>query len=233
MQHARHHVSVVTDPGRGVAVLERRPIVRFAIVLAAGVAVVVTAVAVDAAVSGPTNRTVVSRVPATSVHLVDQDLVEATPRQATGIGPHRWVKILERLDRRRRQAWSQGHPALLDIVFAAGTPELARDRASLQAYLERGLRVEGVSLRFAGVDVMRHRPGWVRLRVVDQLTTARTVTAGQVRGALPRDRPSRHRIDLRHGQPVGGSRLLWRSDSGPSRCPAARVPLIPPAARWT
>lgn len=205
MQPGRHRVSVVTVSRPGAR--HEAPGGRSLVALAAVLSVVLAAVAVQSLMSAPVDETPDVGLPATAVSAVD-----ASPRlpfQGTGgrgeeAGPRRWVEMLERLDRRRSRAWSRGEPWRLTSVYAAHTPELARDRAALRAYLSRGLRVDGVSLRYAAVDVVRSHQGWVRLRVVDQLSPVRVVTADDVGRWLPRDRPSRHLIELRR-EPAG-----WR-----------------------
>ncbi len=204
MQHGRHRVSVVTISRLGHR--DSVPVGRCLLALAVGLSVVAAALVAGAVMSASTDDTR-NGPPGTVVAAVDVSPgppVQETGRQGEQVGPRRWVERLERLDRRRSRAWSQGRPVLLQTVYAAGTPELARDRVSLRAYLARGLRVDGVSLRFASVDVVGGRQGWVRLRVVDQLSPVRAVAGDDVRHALPRDRPSRHLIDLRR-EPAG-----WR-----------------------
>ncbi|MDQ3484104.1 MAG: hypothetical protein M3445_01610 [Actinomycetota bacterium] len=110
----------------------------------------------------------------------------------------RWYAVLARLDAIRERAWRSGSAGLLTQVYAAGSPELELDQANLRAYLDRGLRVDGVSLdvrRLTVVDRHRHR---VRLRIVDQLGPLEATTSDGRARSLPRDRPTCHLIDLRH-----------------------------------
>ncbi len=75
----------------------------------------------------------------------------------------------------------------------------------LRKYAARGLSVRGVSLAFGSVRVARRSPGVVTLRVVDQLQAATAVDKRGRRLDLPRDRPTRHVIELRRFR--GGWRI--------------------------
>lgn len=113
--------------------------------------------------------------------------------------PGRWRSVLADLDRLRARAWQTGRPVLLRRVYTASSPELVRDQAMLREYVDRGLTVGGVRLAFGEVRVARGGPGVVHLRVVDQLRPVTAWDSAGNRFALPRDRPTRHTILLRHG----------------------------------
>ncbi len=89
-----------------------------------------------------------------------------------------------------------GKPQLLSSVYRAGSPELALDRGMLRAYLNRGLRVVGVSMRFSVVAVQRELPDRASLLVVDRLAPAVARDASGHSRPLPHDLPTRHRIQL-------------------------------------
>ncbi len=109
----------------------------------------------------------------------------------------RWGDVLQRLDRRREQAWRTARPRALATVFAPGSAVLRRDVARLAAYLRRGFRVSGVTMHFERIRVVARRPGRVRLQVVDRLqATAVHQLGGVATRALPTDRPSRHLITV-------------------------------------
>jgi hypothetical protein len=67
----------------------------------------------------------------------------------------------------------------------------------LTDYAQRGLRVFGVDLRFTVVSAVRRGPREVGLLVVDLLGQAVAVDRSGHREQLPRDLPTRHRLDLR------------------------------------
>ncbi|MGH3447819.1 MAG: hypothetical protein ACRDQA_10490 [Nocardioidaceae bacterium] len=122
----------------------------------------------------------------------------ADPAAAAPDAGGRWVAVLTEIDQRRARAWHRGRPAALRQVYTRGSPALAQDQAMLRAYVARGLHVDRVRLEFSFVAVERQSPDHVTLVVVDQLgrLVARTDSGrGQV---LPRDRPTRHRLVLRH-----------------------------------
>lgn len=116
-----------------------------------------------------------------------------------------WADVLARLDRQRAAAWRAGDPERLAQVFAPGTPVLQRDRARLAEYVARGFRVVGVRTSYTTCRVVARTSTKVTLDVVDQLTPALVVGAGQTRRWLPFDQPSSHRITLESARPGG-----WR-----------------------
>lgn len=112
-----------------------------------------------------------------------------------------WADVLARLDRQRAAAWRAGDPERLARVFAPGAPVLQRDRARLAEYVSRGFRVVGVRTSYATCRVVDRSSTKVTLDVVDQLTPALVVGAGQKRRRLPFDQPSSHRITLESTRP--------------------------------
>lgn len=109
----------------------------------------------------------------------------------------RWLRVLNRLDLRRQQAWRRGSPQRLARVFAPDSRVLRRDAAHLAGYERRGLRVSGVAMQYWQVQVVGRRRGLVRLRVLDRLQAAavRGPLDSSIR-LLPTDRPSRQLITL-------------------------------------
>lgn len=108
----------------------------------------------------------------------------------------RWAAVLGELLAPRAAAWRLGEPRLLRSVYVAGSDALARDQRMLGAYLDRGLRVDGVRMRLVVVMMQRQAPDRASLFVVDELARA---VAHDVRGdalPLPHDLPTRHRIEL-------------------------------------
>lgn len=119
----------------------------------------------------------------------------------------RWQGVLRQLDDRRARAWRTGRPQLLRRVYTHGSPSLRRDVAMLTSYLERGLRVPGVHVRYLAVSATGQRGEAVRLTTVDRLAPLSARTAVDARMRLPRDRPSRHVIALRRVE--GCWRIAW------------------------
>ena len=108
-----------------------------------------------------------------------------------------WRGVLQLLDHARATAWRRSRPALLRQVYLPSAAVLRRDRSRLHAYAARGLRVRGVHLTFGSITVVARAPRVVRLRVVDQLGAATALDQHGHRRGLPRDRPTRHTIELR------------------------------------
>ena len=108
-----------------------------------------------------------------------------------------WRGVLQLLDHARATAWRRSRPALLRQVYLPSAAVLRRDRSRLHAYTARGLRVRGVHLTFGSIAVVARAPRVVRLRVVDQLGAATAFDQHGDRRELPRDRPTRHTIELR------------------------------------
>jgi hypothetical protein len=104
------------------------------------------------------------------------------------------VRVLRTWDRARAAAYATGSVRSLRALYLAGAGEA--DVRMLRSYLRRGYRVEGLRMQLLAVDVLRHRPGTWSLRVTDRVAGAAAVGYGE-RVALPRDRASTHRIELR------------------------------------
>ena len=108
----------------------------------------------------------------------------------------RWLRILTAIDLRREAAWRRGEPELLRSVYVSPSPELREDRRLMAGYLRRGLRVSGVGLRFLRVEAQRVSPDSASLLVVDRLGAAFAVDDRGAAQPLPRDLPTRHRVEL-------------------------------------
>lgn len=113
------------------------------------------------------------------------------------------LAVLREWDRDRSEAWRRGSPQALARLYVAGSAAGRADRALLAAYAERGLRVTGVVLQRAAVEVESATAGRAVLLTTDRLAGA-TAVGPQGTVPLPRDGWSRHRIVLRQ---VGGR---WR-----------------------
>lgn len=89
--------------------------------------------------------------------------------------PSSWADVLAALDDRRSTAFATGTALLLDDVYAAGSPPLARDAAALADLTGRGLRAVGLRLQVATVSVVSSTSEAATLQVVDQLAPYRLV----------------------------------------------------------
>lgn len=109
------------------------------------------------------------------------------------------VDVLRSWDRERAAAWRAGDLRALSGLYVPGSAAGRADRAMLRAYLDRGLRVTGLRMQVASVEVERARESRLVLRVTDRLSTATAVGDG-ARRALPRDGWSRRRVVLLAGR---------------------------------
>jgi hypothetical protein len=119
------------------------------------------------------------------------------PSPAPPAGPPA-VAVLHQWDRARAAAWASGDVSALRALYTADSPAGRADVALLTRYLDRGLRVRGLTTQVFSVTVLANGPGLVRLRVVDRL--AGGVACARDRCApLPRDHADRRTITLRRG----------------------------------
>lgn len=108
-----------------------------------------------------------------------------------------WEGLLDALSQRRSAAWRRSRPDLLERVFLAGSVVLAQDRRALNVYRRRELAVDSARVRFGrvtGVRFIGHAR--VRLTALDRLEPVVVRTRDGLRRDLPRDRASRHTIEL-------------------------------------
>jgi hypothetical protein len=110
----------------------------------------------------------------------------------------RWAAVLRRLDSRRDEAWRSGRLEDLSRAFVVGRKPWYADRAALAAYLARGYTVASARMRFWDPRVLTRTAYTVRLRVVDRLSQVSVRAPSGALTRLPRDRPTRHLIALRH-----------------------------------
>lgn len=138
---------------------------------------------------------------------------------ATAVGADRVepLAVLSAWDRARADAWRRGDEAALARLYVAGSAAGRADRALLAAYAERGLRVTGLLVQRAAVEVIASTYGRIELVVTDRLVGA-TAVGPRGRVLLPRDGWSRHRIVLRSTE--GGWRVAEAREVSAARTPA-------------
>ncbi len=139
------------------------------------------------------------------------EVVSSAP-SAERIAP---LTVLAAWDRSRARAWHAGDPAALGRLYVPGSDAGRADRALLAAYAGRGLRVTGLRMQRAAVDVVSAQERRLVLVVTDRMVGANIIGPGG-RVSLPRDRWSRHRVVLRLARGewrVAGVRDLSRARS--------------------
>jgi hypothetical protein len=106
--------------------------------------------------------------------------------------------VLRAWDEQRAAAYAAGSVRQLRQLYVGGSAAARSDVRMLQAYLERGLVVEGMRTQVLALRVVEERPGRLRLEVTDRLTGASAVGSGR-RVPLPRDQPDTRRVTLLRG----------------------------------
>lgn len=112
--------------------------------------------------------------------------------------------VLADWDERRSIAWAAADTGELADLYVAGSRTGQADVRMLSAYVDRGLRVEGLVTQVLALEVLEQTSDSLRLRVTDR------VVGGVVRGEhttsrLPADRPTTRTLVLRR---VGGEWLV-------------------------
>lgn len=110
-------------------------------------------------------------------------------------GPPAPSAVLHDWDDRRAAAWSAGDLGALRSLYAPASPAGRADVAMLQAWRERGLRIEGMRMQLLDLDVRRASAARLDLVVTDRLTGPVAVGPG-VRLPLPRDSFTTQRVVL-------------------------------------
>ena len=104
--------------------------------------------------------------------------------------------VLRGWDLARSQAFGEGDVAALRRLYVEGSAAGTSDARLLQAYLRRGLRVEGMRMQLLALEVLRQEPRRLLLLVTDRLVGAVAVGQG-TRTPLPQDQASTRVVDLR------------------------------------
>lgn len=106
--------------------------------------------------------------------------------------------VLAAWDAARGRAYAQGSAEALVRLYVPGAVAGRRDARLLADYADRGLRVRGMRMEVARLEVVRDRPRTRVLRVTDRLVGARAVRADGTSYPLPRDRTSTRTVRLVH-----------------------------------
>jgi hypothetical protein len=99
------------------------------------------------------------------------------------------LAVLRAWDGRRARAWAASDVVALGRLYTVGSRSGRHDRALLEAYADRGLRVRGLRMQVLAVDVRSRSSRRMVLVVTDRLADAVAVGHG-VRVPLPSDRAS-------------------------------------------
>ena len=110
------------------------------------------------------------------------------------VGPE--AAVLAGWDRRRAAAWSTGDVRALRSLYLPGSGAGEADVARLRAWLDRGLRVEGLRTQVLARRVVARGAGLMVLRVTDRVVGGMAVRAGGVRARLPAGRPGERTVTL-------------------------------------
>ncbi|MGB9013114.1 MAG: hypothetical protein WCB95_09695, partial [Aeromicrobium sp.] len=118
------------------------------------------------------------------------------------------ARELAALDRVRATAFASADPALLADVYVAGSPLQDVDALTIAHYRSRGGRVVGAVLQVSQCRELERTAATIGLEVVEALGPSLVRWDDGGATALPRDRPTRRQITLRHtadGWRISGS----------------------------
>ncbi len=104
--------------------------------------------------------------------------------------------VLADWDARRSAVWADGDVATLRDLYVAGSPTGRVDARMLAAYVERGLRVEGLATQVLALTVIDESADALTVRVTDRIVGG-VVVGGPDSRPLPRDRPTTRTLALR------------------------------------
>lgn len=104
--------------------------------------------------------------------------------------------VLAEWDSRRSAAWADGDVDALRGLYVADSPTGRVDARMLAAYVERGLRVEGLTTQVLALEVIDESADGMLVRVTDRVVGG-VVVGGRASRPLPRDRPSTRTLALR------------------------------------
>lgn len=104
-------------------------------------------------------------------------------------------EVLADWDARRSAAWAEGDVAALRDLYVADSPTGRADARMLSAYVDRGLRVEGLVTQVLALEVIDESADGLSVRVTDRVVGG-VVVGESVSGPLPRDRPTTRTLAL-------------------------------------
>lgn len=113
-------------------------------------------------------------------------------------------EVLADWDARRSAAWADGDVAALRDLYVADSPTGRADARMLSAYVDRGLRVEGLATQVLALEVIDESADGLTVRVTDRVVGG-VVLGEAVSKPLPRDRPTTRTLAL---QRVDGAWLV-------------------------
>ena len=113
-------------------------------------------------------------------------------------------EVLADWDARRSRAWADGDVTALRDLYVDDSRTGRADARMLAAYVERGLRVEGLTTQVLALEVLDNTGDELTVRVTDRVVGG--AVAGDAHASpLPRDRPSTRTLALRR---VAGTWLM-------------------------
>jgi hypothetical protein len=122
------------------------------------------------------------------------DPASAVPVATSRVAP---LAVLAGWDADRSRAWRDGDPQALATLYTAGSRSGRADRTLLAAYAARGLRVRGLEVQRASVEVEAVTTDRMVLLVTDRLVATTVSRRGSRPVELPRDDWSTRRVVLR------------------------------------
>ncbi|CAN5151647.1 hypothetical protein BH09ACT10_BH09ACT10_03410 [soil metagenome] len=120
--------------------------------------------------------------------------------------PVRWGCVLAGIDATRSEAFALADPERLREVYARGSELRGVDRAVMEGYSDRGLRVRSFTMTVSDLRVISQSGSHVVLRVVDRVDHLSVVDERGAQVRVPNDLPTARLLALRreHG--------AWRID---------------------
>jgi hypothetical protein len=103
--------------------------------------------------------------------------------------------LLAAVDQARAAAFAAADPELLDEAYL-DRGVAASDRAAVDSYRRRGIRVIGAAMHRESCALVERARGRITLDVVERLAQATAVAGGSRLWRLPRDHPTRHRVSM-------------------------------------
>lgn len=104
--------------------------------------------------------------------------------------------VLRAWDEARSRAFADGDVAALRGLYVLGSAAGTADVGMMRAYLDRGLRVEGMRMQVLSLDVLSAEGGRLRLRVTDRLADGAVAVGARTEVPLPADAASTRVVEL-------------------------------------